>query len=213
MKPSERIRVVIADDHPMMREGLAAVIESEPDLLLVGQASNGLEAIELYRSERADVILMDLQMPEMDGLAAITALRAEYSDARILVLTTYGGDAQAMRALRAGACGYLLKNTSSAQLIAAIRGVHSGRRLIDPEVATLIGEHSIDEPLSEREICVLKCVARGASNKKVAAELAVTEETIKTHMKSILSKLNTNDRTRAVMIALIRGILDPWTPR
>ena len=177
-------------------------------MTLVGQASNGREAIESFRRLRPDVTLMDLRMPDMSGIEAIAAIRAEFPNARIIVLTTYAGDAQAAAALRAGAAGYLLKNLVRKELIETIRAVHAGKRRVPPEIATEIAEHVADDALTEREIQVLRRVAAGKSNKLIAAELEISEGTVKTHMKSILPKLDASDRTHAVMIALKRGILD-----
>lgn len=202
------ISVMIADDHPLLREGIAAVIQGESEMVVVAEASNGLEAVDRYRVHRPDVTLMDLLMPRMDGLAAIVAIRSEFPEARIVILTTYRGDAQALRALKAGAAGYLLKSLIRTELLEAIRLVHAGRRRIPPEIAAELAEHAADDALSERELSVLKCVAAGNSNRQVAMQLSVTEETVKAHMKSILSKLGANDRTHAVTIALRRGIIE-----
>lgn len=208
LRQSESIRVLTVDDHQLLREGIAAVIESQEDMTLVAQASNGREAVESFRRLRPDVTLMDLRMPDMSGLEAITAIRGEFPDARIVVLTTYAGDAQAAAALKAGAVGYLLKNLVRKELLETIRAVHSGKRRVPPEIATDIAEHVADDALTGREIQVLKRVAAGKSNKLIAAELDISEGTVKTHMKSILPKLDASDRTHAVMIALKRGILD-----
>jgi len=205
---SARIRILTVDDHALLREGIAAVLESQPDMTLVGEAGNGRDAIEIFRRLRPDVTLMDLRMPDMSGIQAITAIRAEFPRARIVVLTTYGGNVHAAAALRAGAAGYLLKNLVRKELIETIRAVHSGKRRVLPEIATEIAEHVADDALTEREIEVLQGVAAGKSNKLIAAELNISEGTVKTHMKSILPKLNASDRTHAVMIALKRGILD-----
>jgi DNA-binding NarL/FixJ family response regulator len=202
------IRILTVDDHQLLREGIAAVLESQEDMTLVGEASNGREAIDSFRRQRPDVTLMDLRMPDMNGIEAITAIRAEFPNARIIVLTTYAGDAQAAAALKAGAAGYLLKNLVRKELIETIRAVHSGKRRVPPEIATGIAEHVADDVLSAREIEVLRAVAAGKSNKLIAAELDISEGTVKTHMKSILPKLDASDRTHAVMIALKRGILD-----
>ena len=202
------IRVLIVDDHPLLREGLAAVIQGEPDMLLVGEASTGVEAVECFRRLRPDVTLMDLQMPEMDGVAATAAIRMERSDARIVMLTTYRGDAQALRALKAGASGYLLKSMIRTDLLVAIRSVHAGHRHIPREVAAELAAHVTDDALSPRELEVLQCVAAGNSNRRVATQLALSEDTVKAHMKNIMSKLGANDRTHAVTIALKRGIID-----
>jgi DNA-binding NarL/FixJ family response regulator len=202
------IRVLTVDDHPLLREGIAAVLERQQDIVQVAEATNGREAIESFRAHRPDVTLMDLQMPEMSGIDAIIAIRREFRHARIVVLTTYSGDAQAVRAFRAGASGYLLKNMLRKELVDTIRAVHAGQRRIPPEIAAEIAEHHTDDALTDREIEVLRLVAAGKANKIVAAELAITEETVKAHMRSILAKLAANDRTHAVTIALKRGIID-----
>ena len=192
----------------MLREGIAAVLGSEPDMVLVAEASNGREAIEQYRVHRPDVTLMDLQMPVMNGTEAILTIRKEFPDARIIVLTTYAGDVQAVRAIKAGASGYMLKNMVRKELVETIRTVHAGKKRIPAEIAVEMAEHHSDDALSEREIEVLQQVAAGNANKLVAAHLRISEETVKAHMKSILSKLGANDRTHAVTIALKRGIID-----
>jgi len=202
------IRILTVDDHLLLREGIAAVLEGQEDMKLVGEAGNGCEAVESFRRLRPDVTLMDLRMPDMSGLEAIAAIRADFPDARIIVLTTYSGDAQAAAALKAGAVGYLLKNLVRKELIETIRTVHAGKRRIPPEIATGIAEHVADDVLTDREIEVLRAVAAGKSNKLIAAELDIAEGTVKTHMKSILPKLAARDRTHAVMIAVKRGIID-----
>jgi DNA-binding NarL/FixJ family response regulator len=203
-----QIRILTVDDHPMLREGIAAAIARQPDMAIVGEATNGREAIETFRRTRPDVTLMDLQMPEMNGVDAIAAIRAEFPGARIIVLTTYKGDAQALRALKAGASGYLLKSTLRKEMMDAIRTVFAGRRAIPAEIAIQIAEHVAADALSEREVEVLRCIARGAANKEVAFQLHISEETVKVHMKHILDKLAATDRTHAVTIALSRGIID-----
>jgi DNA-binding NarL/FixJ family response regulator len=205
---SKVIKILVVDDHLLLREGIAAVLEGQEDMMLVGEASNGREAVESFRRLRPNVTLMDLRMPDMSGLEAITAIRSDFPDARIIVLTTYSGDAQAAAALKAGAAGYLLKNLVRKELIETIRTVHAGKRRIPPEIANEIAEHVADDALTGREIEVLRGVAAGKSNKLIAAELDIAEGTVKTHMKSILPKLDASDRTHAVMIALKRGILD-----
>ena len=207
-KDAQRIRILTVDDHQLLREGIAAVLESQEDMMIVGEAGNGREAIECFRRHRPDVTLMDLRMPDMSGIEAISTIRREFPNARIVVLTTYTGDAQAAAALKAGAAGYLLKNLVRKELLETIRAVHSGKRRVLPEIATEIAEHFADDSLTEREIEVLRRVATGQSNKLIAAELDISEGTVKTHMKSILPKLDASDRTHAVMIALKRGILD-----
>ena len=202
------IRILTVDDHPLLREGIAAVLASEPDLQIIAEASNGREAIEQFRTHRPDVTLMDLQMPLMNGIDTIHAIRQDFPAARIIVLTTYSGDAQAVRAFKAGAAGYLLKSMLRKDLTETIRSVHAGRKRIPPEIASEIAEHHSDDALTDREIEVLRQVASGNANKMVADRLAISEETVKAHMRSILSKLSANDRTHAVTIALKRGIID-----
>jgi DNA-binding NarL/FixJ family response regulator len=202
------IRILTVDDHLLLREGIAAVLEAQSDMVLVGEASNGREAIDRFRQLRPDVTLMDLRMPDMNGIDAITAICREFRNARIIVLSTYAGDVQAAAALRAGASGYLLKNLVRTELLDTIRAVHAGKRRVPPEIAAEIAEHVADDSLTGRETEILKGVAEGKSNKQIAAELDISEGTVKTHMKSILPKLDASDRTHAVMIALKRGILD-----
>ena len=192
----------------MLREGIAAVLAGEPDMLLVAEASNGREAVEQFRIHHPDVTLMDVQMPEVNGIDAILKIREEFPDARIIVLTTYTGDAQAARAFKAGASGYLLKNMVRKELIDTIRMVHSGKKRIPAEIAVEMAQHHSDDQLTEREMQVLREVAAGNANKMVAQLLHVSEETVKAHMKSILSKLGANDRTHAVTIAVKRGIIE-----
>ena len=204
-----KIRVLAVDDHLLLRKGIAAVIDEEEDLILVGEAATGKEAIERFRELRPDVTLMDLQMPDINGIEIINAIRNEFPTARIVVLTTYRGDIQALRAFRAGACGYLLKSMIRKELLETIRIVHSGRRHVPPEIAAELAEHVAMDQLSEREIEVLRKVARGISNKIIADNLQVTERTIKAHMTSIMCKLGANDRTHAVTIAMKRGFIEP----
>lgn len=201
------IRVMSVDDHPLLREGIAAVLEGSPHARLVAEAANGREAVERFREHRPDVTLMDLKMPEMDGIDAIRRILKEFPGARIVVLTTYRGDAEALHALRAGAMGYLLKSALRKELTDAIVSVHAGHRYIPSDVARLIVEHVIDDALSVRELEVLRHVAAGNSNKVVAGLLGVTEDTIKAHMKSIMEKLAARDRTHAVTIAYQRQLL------
>jgi DNA-binding NarL/FixJ family response regulator len=202
------IRIALVDDHPILRQGIAALISDQPDLLLVGQASNGLEAIEQFRLHRPDVMLMDLQMPGMNGIDAMSAIRGEFPDARFVVLTTYTGDVQIVRALKAGARAYLLKSLLHRELLDTIRSVHAGNKRIPPEIAAELADHAADDQLTAREIEVLRLIASGNANKIVADHLSITEETVKAHVKSILSKLDANDRTHAVTIALKRGIIE-----
>jgi len=208
MATGNQIRILCVDDHPVLREGIAAILASEADMVLVAEAGNGREAIEQFRIHRPDITLMDLQMPLMGGGEAILAIRKEFPDARIIVLTTYSGDVQADRAFRAGAYGYLLKNMLRKELVETIRTVHSGRRRIPPEIAVEMAEHHADDALTEREIDVLRQVASGNANKIIADHLEISEETVKAHMRKILSKLGANDRTHAVAIALKRGIIE-----
>lgn len=205
---ASEVKVLIADDHPLLRAGLAAVIAAEPDMTLVGEASTGAQAIERFRQLRPDVTVMDLRMPDIDGATATATIIRECPQARIIMLTTYRGDALALRALKAGACGYLLKSTVRTDLLDALRSVHAGRRHIPAEIATELAEHMIESTLSMRELEVLKRVAAGNSNRIVAQLLSLSEDTVKSHMKSISSKLGANDRTHAVMIAIKRGIID-----
>ena len=201
------IRILTVDDHPLLREGIAAVLEAEPDMVLVAEASNGRDAIEQFRTHHPDVTLMDIQMPGMNGIDTILAIREDFPDARIIVLTTYSGDAQALRAFKAGASGYLLKNMLRKELLETVRSVHAGRKRVPPEIAIEIAEHHSDDALTEREMQVLREVAAGNANKVIADHLTISEETVKAHMRSILSKLGANDRTHAVTIALKRGII------
>lgn len=202
------IRIMTVDDHPLLREGIAAVLEGQTGLELVAEASTGEEAIERYRQLRPDLTLMDLQMPGMGGIAAIEAIRAEFPDARILVLTTYRGDVQALRAFRAGAQGYLLKSELRKDMLSTITQMMDGKRRVPDEIASEIAGHANDDELTPRETQVLTHVATGAANRDVATILGIAEETVKAHMKSILAKLQANDRTHAVAIALRRGIIE-----
>jgi DNA-binding NarL/FixJ family response regulator len=208
LDPAPRlIRVLAVDDHPLLREGIGALIAAEPDMQLVGAGSNGREAIQQFRALRPDVTLMDLQMPEMGGLDAIVAIRGEFPDARIIVLSTYAGDAQIVRALKAGASGYLLKNLVHNDLLDTIRSVHAGRKTVSPEVSIELATHATDDRLTPAEIAVLGLIASGNSNKQIADKLAITEDTVKGRVRSILSKLGANDRTHATTIGLKRGII------
>jgi len=208
MTPDKQIRILTVDDHPLLREGIAAILATVPDMILVAEANNGREAVEQFRTHRPDVTLMDLQMPTMSGCEAIVAIREEFPDARIIVLTTYSGDVQADRAFKAGAYGYLLKSMLRKELVETIRTVHVGKKKIQPEIAVEMAEHHADDALSEREVEVLREVASGNANKIIADHLEISEETVKAHVRKILSKLGANDRTHAVAIALKRGIIE-----
>jgi DNA-binding NarL/FixJ family response regulator len=205
---STHIKVLCVDDHPLMRDGIAFALQQQTDMTLVAEARDGAEAIEVFRRCRPDVTLMDLQMPGMDGITAMAAILQEFPKACIVVLTTYSGDIQATRALKLGAMGYLLKSTLRTELINTIRSVHAGRRCVPSQIALEIASHFTADTLSARELEVLRCVAAGNSNKAVADILGISEDTVKGHMRSLLSKLQANDRTHAVMIALRRGYLD-----
>lgn len=207
MATGKRITILTVDDHPILREGIAAVIQGEHDMTVVGEASNGREAIERFRSTRPDVTLMDLQMPDLNGISAIAGIRQEYPEARIIVLTTYEGDVLTRRALKAGASGYILKDMIRAELLAAIRAVHQGRKYIPRKIADELADHFAEDDLSEREITVLREVARGMANKVIASHLSISESTVKAHMANILLKLGASDRTHAVNIAMARGFL------
>ena len=202
------IRILAVDDHPVVRQGIAGMLALEADMNLVGQASNGREAIQQFRAHRPDITLMDLQMPEMNGLDALIAIRNEYPDAKVIMLTTYTGDVQILRALKAGAWGYLLKSTLHRDLLHTIRGVYEGKKALSPEVSYEVAEHGTDEALTPREVDVLRLIAAGNSNKRVADKLSIGEASVKSHVENILSKLGANDRTHAVTIALKRGIIE-----
>jgi DNA-binding NarL/FixJ family response regulator len=202
------IRILTVDDHPLLREGIAAILGLQPDMQLVGEAEDGAQAIKIFRELKPDVTLMDLQMPILNGVETIARIRKDFPDARIIVLTTYAGDVQALRAMRAGAAGYLLKDALRRDLLDTIRAVHGGRRYLSPEIAQQIALHSSEDSLSEREIEVLRLVATGKANKEIAGELSVSEDTVKAHLKSVFAKLNVGDRTQAVTLALKRGIIE-----
>jgi DNA-binding NarL/FixJ family response regulator len=205
---SNPIRILVVDDHPVLRQGLEALVGGQADMRIVGEASNGREAIQQFRARHPDVTLMDLQMPEMSGLDAMIAIRGEFPEARILVLTTYAGDVQVLRALKAGARGYLLKNSLHKELLDTIRAVHAGKKALSQEASLQIAEHATDDGLTPAEIRVLRLIAEGNANKEIAAHLSVSEETVKGQVRSILSKLGANDRTHAAMIGLKRGIIE-----
>ena len=202
------IRVLTVDDHPLLRKGIAALVNAEGDMKLVAEASNGEEAVRMFRLHRPDVTLMDLQMPDMNGTEAITEIQSEFPDARIIVLTTYTGDAQVLGALKAGARAYVLKGDVHLELLDTIRAVHAGQKRIPPEIAAELAEHAGDDPLTPREIDVLRLIAAGNSNKLIADQLAIGEATAKSHVANILSKLGANDRAHAVTIGLKRGIIE-----
>ena len=202
------IRILTVDDHPILRKGLAALVNAELDLKLVAEASNGKEAIEAFRCHQPDITLMDLQMPGLDGIQAIEAICSAFPGARIIVLTTYTGDTQVVRALKAGARGFVLKGHVLDELLDTIRAVHAGKKRIPPDVAAALADHAIDDALTEREIDVLRLIAAGNGNKQIADELSISEATVKSRVTNILSKLGANDRAHAVTIGLKRGIIE-----
>ena len=204
---SSKIRILAVDDHELIRKGIAALVEIEPDMVMVAEAANGREAIRQFRAHLPDVTLMDLQMPEMSGLDAIIEIRNEFPNARLIVLTTYAGDVQAQRALKCGAKGYVLKSLVNKDLLQTIRAVHAGKKMISPDVASELAEHATDDCLTEAELAVLRLIADGNANKQIADRLSVTEETVKSRVRNILSKLGANDRTHAATIGLKRGII------
>jgi DNA-binding NarL/FixJ family response regulator len=207
MNMPDTIRILVVDDHPLLREGIISLVGRQTDMRVIGEASNGKEAFQLYRQHNPDVTLMDLRLPEVDGIDVMTEILGDFPDARFIVLTTFSGDALVLRALKAGARGYLLKDMLRTELLRAIRTVHAGRKQIPAEIATQIAEHASDCALTRREIEVLQLIADGNANRLVADKLSITEDTIKMHVKNILSKLSANDRTHAVTIALKRGII------
>ena len=207
MEDAGRIGVMSADDHPLLREGLAAIINNQPDMLLVAQASSGTEAIERYRQHKPDVTLMDLRLPDLSGIEAMVAIRKEFPDARVIILTTFEGDVEIQRALQAGARGYLLKSGPPGDLVTAIRQVHAGKKRIPPEVAAQLAEHLSSESLTTREVEVLRQIAGGNRNRDIAELLFISEETVKVHIKHIMEKLGASDRTQAIAIAVRRGII------
>ena len=202
------IRILVVDDHPIVRQGVAGLVGGQPDMSIVGQASNGREAIQQFRAHHPDVVVMDLQMPEMNGLDALMAIRDEVPEARIIMLTTYAGDAQVLRAMKAGARGYLLKSALHKELLEAIRAVYSGRKLLSAEASFEVAEHATDDALTPAEVRVLQLIAQGNANKEIAEQLSVSEETVKGQVRNILSKLGARDRTHAAMIGLKRGIIE-----
>jgi DNA-binding NarL/FixJ family response regulator len=205
---SPAIRILSVDDHPLVRQGIAGLIAVQSDMCVVAEAANGREAIQQFRAHRPDVTLMDLQMPEMSGFDAITAIRGEFPEARIIVLTTYAGDVQVLRAMKAGARGYLLKDTLHKELLETVRAVHAGRKFLSSEASYQLAEHATDDLLTPAEIRVLRLIASGDANKEIAAALSLSEETVKGQVRSILSKLGAKDRTHAAMIGLKRGIIE-----
>jgi DNA-binding NarL/FixJ family response regulator len=207
MSDQRQIRVLSVDDHPLLRQGIAAIINSQPDMLMVAQASTGREAIQQFREHRPDVTLMDLRLPDISGIDAMIAIRSEFTDSRIVMLTTFEGDVEIQRALAAGARGFLLKNMPPKEMVDAIRQVHAGKKRIPYEVATQLAEHISDEALTEREIDVLQHVAAGNRNRDIAEQLFISEETVKVHVKHIMQKLGASDRTAAVAIGVRRGII------
>jgi DNA-binding NarL/FixJ family response regulator len=202
------IRILAVDDHPLVRQGIAALVAVQPDMTVVGEASNGRDAIQQFRAHHPDITLMDLQMPEMNGIDAIIAIRSEFPEARIIVLTTYVGDVQILRALKAGAHAYLLKNLLHKELLDTIRAVHVGKKTLSAEASFQLADHSTDDPLTPGEISVLRLIAAGNANKQIADQLSISEETVKGRVKNILSKLGANDRTHAAMIGMKRGIIE-----
>jgi DNA-binding NarL/FixJ family response regulator len=203
-----QIRILAVDDHPIVRQGIAGLVGIQKDMVLVGEASNGRDAIQQFRTHHPDITLMDLQMPEMNGIDSLIAIRNEFPAAKVIVLTTYAGDTQILRALKAGAQAYLLKNTLHKELLETIRTVHIGKKTLSPEVSYQIAEHATDDLLTPAEILVLRLIAAGNANKQIADQLSITEETVKSRVKNILSKLGANDRTHAAMIGLKRGIIE-----
>jgi DNA-binding NarL/FixJ family response regulator len=208
MSNSGLIRILAVDDHALLRNGIGGLVNAEPDMKMIAEAATGVEAIKQFRQHHPDITLMDLQMPDMTGIEAIIRIRGDFPEARIIVLTTYSGDVQVVRALRAGARGFLLKARVNRELLDVIRSVHAGQKRIPPEIAAELAEHAGEENLSVRELEVLGLVAKGNANKQIAARLAITEETVKSHITKILAKLRANDRTHAVTIGLKRGIIN-----
>jgi len=207
MSEAIKIRVCSVDDHPLMHEGIATVIRNQPDMLLVAEASNGREAIQRFREHKPDVTLMDLRLPDMSGVDAMIAIRAEFPEARVIILTTFAGDVEIQHALQSGARAYVLKSTPPKELVEVIRQVHAGKKRIPPEIAASLAEHYSDEALTSREVEVLGEIAGGNRNRDIADKLFITEETVKVHIKHIMEKLGASDRTQAVAIGVRRGII------
>jgi len=206
---SKSIRILAVDDHPLLRSGIAALLATQPDMSLIAEASNGHEAIQQFRAHRPDITLMDLQMPDMNGVDTMIAIRGEFPEARIIILTTYAGDVQVLRAMKTGARAYLLKSLLDKELLETIRAVHAGKKALSAEASYELAEHATDESLTPAEIEVLALIAAGNANKQIADKLSITEETVKGRVKNILSKLGANDRTHAAMIGVKRGIIRP----
>jgi DNA-binding NarL/FixJ family response regulator len=207
MSDPNRIRVLCVDDHPLLREGIAAIINNQPDMLLIAEATNGMEGVEKFRKHRPDVTLMDLRLPDMSGVDSLIAIRADFPEARIIILTTFEEDAQVHRALEAGARAYLLKSMPHKEIVDAIRNVHAGKKSIPPVIATRLAEHLGDQALTQREIEVFRCVAEGNRNREIAERLFISEETVKIHIKHVMEKLGATHRTQALAIAVRRGIV------
>lgn len=207
MSNKQSIRVFSVDDHPLLREGIATLVNNQPDMVLIGEASTGAEAIQQFKQHMPDVTLLDLRLPDMSGIDVLIAIRSEFPEARIVMLTTFEGDVEVQRALQAGARGYLLKNMPPVELLDVIRQVHEGKKRIPPEIASQLLEHMSDEGLTEREVEVLREVADGNRNREIAERLFISEETVKVHIKHIMEKLGANDRTQAVAIGVRRGII------
>jgi DNA-binding NarL/FixJ family response regulator len=205
---ASQIRIIIVDDHPLLRSGIAALVGGEADMAIVAECANGRDAIQQFRTHKPDIVLMDLQMPEMNGLDAISAIRGEFPDARIIVLTTYAGDVQVLRALQAGARAYLLKATVHKELLETVRVIHAGKKTLSAQASYELAEHATDDALTKGEVDVLRLIAAGNANKQIADLLSITEDTVKGRVKNILSKLDANDRTHAAIIGLKRGIIE-----
>src|SRR6202162_1760282 len=208
MSPQIQIRVLSVDDHPLLREGIAAIVNNQPDMVLVAEAASGSEGIQRFRELRPDITLMDLRLPDMSGIDSLIAIRTEFSEARIIMLTTFEGDVEIQRALEAGARGYMLKSMPPRELVEVIRQVYAGKKRVPPEVAAHLAEHMSDEDLTQREIDVLRHIAGGNRNRDIAEKLFISEETVKVHIKHIMDKLGASDRTQAVAIGLRRGIIE-----